>query len=443
MVWSGACGWASDVSCGVDLWAVKVTTRWSNRYRQRLLNNNMPRYFPPSRNLAQNGTLVVFLLLIWALLLVGAGCTPNLGASTNGWGAVAAANGVVYATTLSGQVYALNDLGPQGVSTRWISTVGGEKGFLGAYNAPSVGRYLYVSGIDGFLYALNTPDGGAPAEAVWRQPQAASGDMLPLVSGPALDEAGGIVAVGSEDGGLYAYNALTGESLSWSPFMTGGEVWSTPVLRQGVAYFGSQDGSVYAISLETGAVKWQFETGAAVVASPLIHKNVLIIGSFDRQLYGLGLNDGQLRWQFAADNWWWAKPVASERTIFAAAMDGNVYALDENGGLRWEYDLGAPIVSSPALLERGLVVATVEGKLSVLRATEASHGAAQEIASLTVGDAEVKAPLSRLPDRVSAGLPVPADSVYIGSDDGTVRRVQVLSGINIQWCYNTQENTQC
>ena len=403
----------------------------------------MPRYFPPFRNLLQNRTPVASLLIMAALLLSLAGCTPNLGASTNGWGSVAAADGVVYATTLNGQVYALNDLGPEGVSTRWISTVGGEKGFLGAYNSPSLGRYLYVSGIDGFLYALNTPDGGAPAEAVWRQPQVESEDMLPLVSSPALDEAGGIVAVGSEDGGLYAYNALTGENLSWSPFMTGGEVWSTPVLRNGVAYFGSQDGNVYAVSLETGTVKWQFETGAAVVASPLIHKNLLIIGSFDRQLYGLGLSDGQLRWQFSASNWWWATPATSGRTIFAPAMDGKVYALDENGVLLWEYDLGAPIVSSPALLERGLVVATVEGKLSVLRATEASHGAAQEIASLTVGDAEVKAPLSRLPDRISAGLPEPADSVYIGSDDGTVRRVQVLSGINIQWCYNTQENTQC
>ena len=404
----------------------------------------MPHHFPPFRNFWLNRSWAALLLATAALLLGAAGCTPNLGASTNGWGSVAAANGVVYATTLNGQVYALNDLGPEGVSTRWISTVGGEKGFLGAYNSPAVGRYLYVSGIDGYLYALNTPDGGAPAEAVWRQPQVEAEDMLPLVSSPALDEAGGIVAVGSEDGGLYAYNALTGAPLSWSPFMTGGEVWSTPVLRNGVAYFGSQDGNVYAVSLETGTVKWQFETGAAVVASPLIHKNMLIIGSFDRQLYGLGLSDGQLRWQFSANNWWWATPVASGRAIFAPSMDGKVYALDENGVPLWEHDLGAPIVSSPALLDNRLVVTNVAGKLSVLRATEASHGAAQEIASLTVGDAEIKAPLFPLPDRItSAGLSEPASAVYVGSDDGTVRRIQVLSGINIQWCYDTQENTPC
>ncbi len=379
------------------------------------------------------------------VILVATGCTPNLGASTQGWGAVEVAEGVVYATTLEGQVYALNDLGPEGVSTRWVSAIGGENGFRGAYNPPAVGRFLYVSGIDGVLYAIDPPDGGGAAATAWRRPQNDSDEALPLVGSPALDEAGGIIAVGSEDGGLYAYNAITGEALRWSPFQTEGEIWSTPVLRNGVAYFGSQDGNVYAVSLDSGALEWQFETGAAVVASPVIHKNMLIVGSFDRQLYALGLNDGQLRWQFQANNWWWATPVASGRAIFAPAMDGKVYALDDNGILLWEYDLGAPIVSSPVLLERGLVVATVDGQLSVLRATDASHGVAQEIASLKLGDRDTKirARLASLPDRVVGGLPQPAESVYVGATDGTVRRVQVRSGINIMWCYDTEENTRC
>ena len=389
---------------------------------------------------------VMLLCGLAAIILAATGCTPNLGASTRGWGAVAVADGVVYATTLEGQVYALNDLGPEGVSTRWVSTVGSENGFGGAYNSPAVGRFLYVSGIDGSLYAIESPDGGGAAVAAWRRPQIESEEMLPLVGSPGLDEAGGIIAVGSEDGGLYAYNALTGDGLRWSPFHTEGEIWSTPALRNGVAYFGSQDGKVYAVSLDTGEMIWEFETGAAIVASPVIHKNLLIIGSFDRKLYALGLSDGQPRWEFAANNWWWAKPVSSGKAIFAPAMDGKVYALDENGSLLWEHDLGAPIVSSPALLERGLVVTTVEGRLSVLRATETSHGAAQEIASLNLGDDDkprFKAPLVSLPDRIVNGLPEPADSVYIGSDDGKVRRVQVRSGINILWCYDTQENTRC
>lgn len=409
-------------------------------------------YFPlPSRNLrvhsdhpTQPLRSRLFLLLALAALLCLplAGCGQNLGASTRGWASVAAANGVVYATTLGGQVHALDDFGPEGVGTRWISTVPGERGFLGAYSSPAVGRYLYVSGIDGFLYALEPSAAGNPVTTVWRQPQVEADDMAPLVGSPGLDEAGGIIAVGSEDGALYAYNALTGESLHWSPFRTDGEIWSTPALRGGVAYFGSQDGRVYALDLATGTVKWQFETGGAVVATPHIHKDLLIIGSFDRQLYALGLRDGQLRWQHQAGNWWWATPVSSGRAIFAPAMDGKVYALDENGALLWSHDLGAPVVASPALLDRGLAVATVTGRLSVLRATESDHGPAQEIASLTLGDGEIKAPLAASGRRTADAAPLP-DSVYVGSDDGTVRRVQVLSGINILWCYDTAGNTRC
>ena len=216
-----------------------------------------------------------------------------------------------------------------------------------------------------------------------------------------MDEAGGIIAVGSEDGGLYAYNALTGENLHWSPFRTDGKVWSTPVLRNGVAYFGSQDGAVYAVSLETGALVWRFDTGGAVVAAPLVHKNLLIVGSFDRKLYALGLNDGQPRWQIEAENWWWATPVSSGRAIYAPSMDGNVYAVDDNGVLLWKYDMGAPIVADPVLVERGIVVASREGRVVLLRASASAQETPQEMASYSIRDGEIKAPLVKTRNRRS------------------------------------------
>jgi outer membrane protein assembly factor BamB len=385
--------------------------------------------------------LLAFAALAVLCLAVG-GCGRDLGASTKGWGSVTVANGVVYATTLSGQVYALDDFGLEGVSARWLSAVGTEKGFGGAYGSPAVGRYVYVSGIDGFLYAFDGSGGAGSVQVAWRQPQFEAEDMPPLVGSPALDEAGGIIAVGSEDGGLYAYNALTGESLHWSPFRTDGKVWSTPVLRNGVAYFGSQDGSVYAVSLETGALVWRFDTGAAVVATPLVHKNLLIVGSFDRQLYALGLNDGQPRWQVGAANWWWATPVSSGRAIYAAAMDGNVYAVDDNGVLLWTYDMGAPIVANPVLVERGLVVASRAGRVVLLRASASAQEAPLEIASYSIRDGEIKAPLVKA-GRVGLGGASEQEAVYVGTDDGKVRRLQVLSGFMPHWCYDTQDNVPC
>ncbi|MDE2785620.1 MAG: PQQ-binding-like beta-propeller repeat protein [Chloroflexota bacterium] len=376
------------------------------------------------------------------LCLAVTACGRDLGASTKGWGSVAAANGIVYATTLTGQIYALDDFGTEGVSTRWTSALGNENGFGGAYGSPAVGRYVYVSGIDGFLYAFDGSGGAGAVQVAWRQPQFEAEDMPPVVGGPGLDEAGGIIAVGSEDGGLYAYNALTGESLRWSPFRTDGKVWSTPVLRNGVAYFGSQDGSVYAVSLETGSLVWRYDTGGAVVATPLVHKNLLIVGSFDRQLYALGLNDGQPRWQVEAENWWWATPVSSGRAIYAASMDGNVYAVDDNGVLLWKYDMGAPIVADPVLLERGIVVASREGRVVLLRASASGQQTPQEIASYSIRDGEIKAPLVKS-GTIGLGGATEQEVVYVGTDDGKVRRLQVLSGFMPHWCYDTDNNTQC
>ena len=411
----------------------------------------MTHQFPPFRNpltrwaLPAKSQLLRLLPAFAALALLClaiTGCGRDLGASTKGWGSVAAANGVVYATTLSGQVYALDDFGIDGVSTRWVSALGSEQGFGGAYGSPAVGRYVYVSGIDGFLYAFDGSGGAGAVQVAWRQPQFESEDMPPVVGGPGLDEAGGIIAVGSEDGGLYAYNALTGENLHWSPFRTDGKVWSTPVLRNGVAYFGSQDGSVYAVSLETGALVWRFDTGGAVVATPLVHKNLLIVGSFDRQLYALGLNDGQPRWQVEAENWWWATPVSSGRGIYAASMDGNVYAVDDNGVLLWKYDMGAPIVADPVLLERGIVVASREGRVVLLRASASAQEAPQELASYSIRDGEIKAPLVQS-STIGLGGANEQEVVYVGTDDGKVRRLQVLSGFMPHWCYDTEDNTQC
>ena len=386
--------------------------------------------------------LILTALGLITMALTTAACTPELGASSEGWGAVAPGHdNAVYLTTIDGQLLALDDFGIEGgVSQRARSTIGGEPGFHGTYNPPAIGlQHIYVAGIDGYLYALERPDNAGTVGIAWRNAPITTDEIQPLVGSPALDAAERIVAVGSADGNLYAYHAVTGEPLDWSPFPAGAEIWSTPVINDGIAYFGTQGGTIYALDLNTGAIKWQYETGGAVVAKPLIHKSMLIVGSFDRQLYALDLRSGSLRWQFQAGNWWWASPVSAGRTIFAPAMDGKVYALDENGRELWQHDLGDPIVSDPVLVERGLAVATVDGRLALLRATETAYGPAQAFATLRIGSAEIKAPLTtpRTPAAGGSGLP---DAVYVGSDDGTVRKMRASSGLGIEWCYDAENN---
>src|SRR5262249_34437168 len=64
-----------------------------------------------------------------------------------------------------------------------------------------------------------------------------------LQSSPAVSK--GIVYFGSENGSFYALNSATGAKL-WS-YATGGGVRSSPAVVDDVAYFGSGDGNVYAL----------------------------------------------------------------------------------------------------------------------------------------------------------------------------------------------------
>ena len=79
-------------------------------------------------------------------------------------------------------------------------------------------------------------------------------------SSPAV--ANGVVYFGSGDGNIYALNASTGAKL-WS-YTTGNPVDSSPAVANGVVYIGSDDGNVYALNASTGAKLWNFTTGSIV-----------------------------------------------------------------------------------------------------------------------------------------------------------------------------------
>ena len=379
----------------------------------------------PGRARRANWRLVVLGALILLPLL--AGCTRNIGGEGTGWNPPTSKDGVVYVATKEGQVIALVDNGFEGVRESWIFPPSqSQPGLQGVYHSPLVvGDLVYVSAQDGFLYAIDKETGSLAAGG-WRRPQGQPEELEPLIAGPAYDPVNDLVLAPSEDGRLYAYNAKSGDR-AWDPFQTGAAIWSTPAVENGIGYFGSHDHKVYAVTLNDGKELWQYETGGVVAGKPLVFDGKVIAGSFDKTLYALSADDGTVEWTFEAENWFWAGAVTDGKNIFAPNMDGNIYALDRNGNLLWKHDVGSAIVSSPVLVPRGLVVAAKAGKLILLDTGPANLGLQRELSNLTLGDAEIKAPL------VADG-----DSVYVGSQDSTVRRIEVRGGQVVMWCLHTE-----
>ena len=116
----------------------------------------------------------------------------------------------------------------------------------------------------------------------------------PVYSSPAV--ANGVVYVGSGDD-LYALNASTG-ALLWS-YTTGGGVFSSPAVANGVVYVGSNDPNFFAVNFfalnaSTGAELWSYPIeNYGVSSSPAVVKGVVYVGSEFSYIYAFGLNKGR------------------------------------------------------------------------------------------------------------------------------------------------------
>jgi outer membrane protein assembly factor BamB len=53
-------------------------------------------------------------------------------------------------------------------------------------------------------------------------------------------------------------------------------------------YFGSADGRVYALALDSGDLVWKHDTGGGISASPAVAQGRLVIGNENGVLYCFG-----------------------------------------------------------------------------------------------------------------------------------------------------------
>ena len=81
-------------------------------------------------------------------------------------------------------------------------------------------------------------------------------------------------------------SALT---LDWS-HTTGAMSYSSPAVANGVVYVGSDDGKLYALDAVTGALKWSYFTRRGLIqSSPAVANGVVYIGSTDHNVYAFHL----------------------------------------------------------------------------------------------------------------------------------------------------------
>lgn len=189
------------------------------------------------------------------------------------------------------------------------------------------------------------------------------------------------------DGYLYALDAQpdTERRVLWR-FPTEGAVWGTPVVSDGVVYFGDLDGVFYAVSLggedgtgdDAGRELWRFNAGGAIVAEPLIADGKIYFGDFNDTFYALdiakrvGAGTGSVllspdEWSLDTDGWFWATPLIHQGVLYVGTLNGKFYAIDpDTGAERWAKpaSVDGQIVGAAAVIDevgRGIALAVPSG----------------------------------------------------------------------------------
>jgi uncharacterized repeat protein (TIGR01451 family) len=141
---------------------------------------------------------------------------------------------------------------------------------------------------------------------------------------------GGMVYVGVMNGKFYAINADSGQ-IAWV-YQAGGAISHAAAVVEGTVYFGCEDGKVYALNAQTGAMRWTFPSGGPILSSPIVVAQTVLIGSFDGYLYALN-TDGTLKWRYETGGKIWTSPAADEtnnRVYFGSEdMYATCVALDD------------------------------------------------------------------------------------------------------------------
>lgn len=200
----------------------------------------------------------------------------------------------------------------------------------------------------------------------------------------------GSIASAQDRGAASTYHgnpARTGEQPGPSPkgdgkllwrYQTAGAVRSSPIVVDGTLYFGSNDGSLYAIDAKSGEPKWSFTTDGPVRSTAAVADGSVYFGSGDGYVYALSAKDGKLRWRFYAARGdidpaqslnsdllrrtVTAPVTVVDDTVLVATNDFSLFAIDAKTGIeRWNQTAMGATVTAPAVADGVVVVGSEFG----------------------------------------------------------------------------------
>jgi outer membrane protein assembly factor BamB len=213
----------------------------------------------------------------------------------------------------------------------------------------------------GFVVAMlvrNKIGRNIPGRVLWRF---RSG---PVESSPLL--VGNVLYFGSWDHHVYALDVRNRHRprLLWK-FKADDEVNSSPTYANGLVYFGTNAGSVYAVTSYTGKLQWRSQSFARFgrreyfYATPTVAYGRVYIGNTDGTLFAFGARTGHLLWARHAGNYIYTAAAVWRRKVYIGTWDGKVTAFSAaTGDTVWSINASGAVHGAPTILNGVLYYST-------------------------------------------------------------------------------------
>ena len=210
--------------------------------------------------------------------------------------------------------------------------------------------FAYIGNARGTLHAISMRSG----KFAWVHSTAGAPRMA---SSPAV--AGDEVVYHTMSGGVYVLDRANGH-LKWS-WNAGSAIESSPIIVDGIDYFGDAAGRMYALDLRTHRLRWSRSLGAKITSSAAIADGRLFIGDYDGRLWALSPATGATRWVGRVNGKIYGTPAVAGGRVFVPSVAYSFTAFSTSGRFLWRIRTGAYVYSSPAVADGVVCFGSYDG----------------------------------------------------------------------------------
>jgi outer membrane protein assembly factor BamB len=317
---------------------------------------------------------------------------------------------------------------------------------------------LVVPGGDGYLHALDARTGARQwtfQALAASDSQHSTGVIVNSFEGNVVHSPDGLyIYAGNDNATFYCVDARTGREV-WR-FKTGMMIWTVPAIVSSLVVFGCLDGCIYVLDSVSGALVAKHDTGGEVKASPVVVGDNTSITIYACNSNGhvlclaLDVEEKTIkrRWSFPMGAEVYASPALVDRTIVVAAMNGAVAALDAaSGAPRWTTSVVDYTTSSP-LIVRSLAAIILGNSAGRLVALDLYTGDLRGclvpgLFTNTKNTKNINKNNNKKRLNInSSPIPLPGGTIAVGSYDGCTYRVPIRVLLSSRDPLSTVEATQ-